>query len=129
LEFLVRRGDIPADLLEPVEAALLAREGRVSTAIGHAVAVPHAYLDGIERPLIVFIRLARPLNLGAPDGIPTHFAFMLLGPTGTAAEHLDTLTAIARLMSDDEFRYDAGEAGTREELLAAIARFRVRTSA
>lgn len=70
-----------------VERALLERERVTSTALGHAVAVPHAYLYGIEKPVILFIRLARPVNLGAPDGIPTRFVFVLLGPPDHAAEH------------------------------------------
>ena len=40
-------------------------------------------------------------------GIPTHFVFVLLGPPEAAAGHLDTLMTIARLMADDEFRYEA----------------------
>ena len=107
LDHLIARGRVPAESREAVEAALLEREAQVSTAIGHAVAVPHAYLDALSEPHIVFVRLARPINLGAPDGIATRFLFVLLGPTGRASEHLDTLTNIARLMSDDLFRYDA----------------------
>ena len=106
--------------------ALLEREERVSTAIGHSVAVPHAYLDCVRQQVLVFVRLEHPLNLGAPDGIPTRFLFVLLGPPGTAGEHLDTLTGIARLMSDEEFRYDAGEARHRQDLLAAVAAFNAR---
>ena len=128
LDHLVKTGLLAAEMSKPVEDALLAREAQISTAIGHAVAVPHAYLDGLPEPLVVFVRLSRPLNLGAPDGIPTHFLFMLLGPTGVAAEHLDTLTQIARLMSDDEFRYDASVARNEQSLAAALDRFIARTA-
>jgi len=123
VELLAERGLLHADRRKEVEEALLERETLGSTAIGHAMAVPHAYLDCFERPTIVFVRLARPVNLGAPDGIPTRYVFLLLGPPGRAAEHLDTLANIARLMSDSEFRYDAGRVRTGEELLAALIRF------
>ncbi|HUG93155.1 MAG TPA: PTS sugar transporter subunit IIA [Planctomycetaceae bacterium] len=126
LDELVARGLVAADDRDRVLDALHEREERVSTAIGHAVAVPHAYLDSIAQQVFVFVRLAHPLNLGAPDGIPTRFLFILLGPPGSAGEHLDTLTGIARLMSDDEFRYDAGEAANRQDLLAAVAAFNAR---
>jgi mannitol/fructose-specific phosphotransferase system IIA component len=106
----------------------MTREQLGSTAIGQATAVPHAYADyGLSRPVVVFVRLAHAVNLGAPDGVPTRYFFVLLGPEGSADVHLETLAHIARLMSDDEFRYDAGEARSRQNLLDALARFRIRT--
>lgn len=128
LNFIVGRGLLPPEQREEVEQNLLAREAQGSTAIGHAVAVPHAYLDVFSQPIVVFARLDRPLNLGAPDGIPTRFVFVLLGPTGSAAAHLDTLTNVARLMSDDEFRYEAAEARNQQDLLDAVQHFRARTA-
>ena len=53
--------------------------------IGNAVAVPHTYLNAFSEPVIIFVRLSHPINLGAPDGVPTRFIFVLLGPTGAAA--------------------------------------------
>ena len=99
------QGALDAAVRDKVVEELLKREQQVSTAIGHGVAVPHAYIEGLEDQTIVFARLKHPLNLGAPDGVPTRFLFVLVGPPGKAVEHLDTLTAIVRLMSDDEFRY------------------------
>jgi mannitol/fructose-specific phosphotransferase system IIA component (Ntr-type) len=128
LNQVVARGLLPAEHRRAVESALLHRERQASTAIGNAVAVPHAYLDDLTEPLIVFVRLARPINLGAPDGVLTRFVFVLLGPTGAIAEHLDSLTTIARLMSDDEFRYEAGIARTGDDLLAALDHFSSRTT-
>jgi mannitol/fructose-specific phosphotransferase system IIA component (Ntr-type) len=124
---LVTQHAIGVEKRDEVEQALLARERQASTALGHSVAVPHAYLDAIDEPVILLMRLARPLNLGAPDGISTRFVFVLLGPPDHAAEHLDSLAAIARLMSDNEFRYDAGRAKNQLELLSAVERFTVRT--
>lgn len=128
LDFLAERSMVDADDQAAVHAALLRREQEISTAIGHAVAVPHAYLPQIRNPVIVFARLARPINLGAPDGFPTRFIFLLLGPPGHAAEHLDSLTSIARLMSDDEFRYVAGQAATAGDLAEALRDFEQRTA-
>lgn len=128
LDYVVARGLLAANRRDEVEAALIEREQQVSTAIGNSVAVPHAYTDAFPEPVVVFVRLAHPLNLGAPDGVPVHFVFVLLGPTGAETQHLDTLANIARLMSDDEFRYDAGEARTQLDLLAALDRFNARSA-
>ncbi len=125
---LVEQGLVDGHHRDEVEAALLDRERLGSTAIGHAVAVPHAYLDCIAEPTIVFIRLAHPINLGAPDGISTHFVFVLLGPVEARAGHLDALMTIARLMADEAFRYEAGEVRTPQQLLEALDHFIERTS-
>jgi mannitol/fructose-specific phosphotransferase system IIA component (Ntr-type) len=113
---------------DQVISALLQREQEIPTAIGHAIAVPHAYIDVLTEPLIIFVRLARPVNMNAPDGISTQFLFVLLGPPGSAARHLDTLANIARLTSDEEFRFDISVANTQDELLKAIDNFTARTT-
>lgn len=126
---MVADGVVPESLETEVVANLLEREQVAPTPIGHACGVPHAYLEGLEQQAIQFVRLARPINLGAPDGIPTQFLFFLVGPAGAASQHLDSLAYIARLFSDEEFRFDAGEAGSAEELLMALDRFIDRASA
>ncbi len=128
LNFLVTQEELPLEKRDQVEKALLDRDAEGSTAIGHATALPHAYLEGLEKPLIAFVRLQRPLNLGAPDGIPTRYFFVLLGPTDSAAVHIETLMHIAQLMSDDEFRYELGAARTRTDLLEAFANFHERVA-
>lgn len=126
LDQVVGRGLIAENRRAEVESMLLEREERSATAIGSAVAVPHVYLDFFSAPVIVFVRLSRPINLGAPDGVPTRFVFVLLGPEDRAAEHLDTLMNIARLMSDNQFRYDAQVARNKRDMLAALDRFDAR---
>jgi len=120
---MVVQGTLSKQAESQIVSALLEREQKSPTALGHAMAIPHAYLDGIEKQVVQFVRLARPINMGAPDGIPTQFLFFLLGPPGASAEHLDTLASIARLMSNDEFRYDLGEANSQTDLLEAVQRF------
>jgi mannitol/fructose-specific phosphotransferase system IIA component (Ntr-type) len=122
IDRLIENGLLPADQRDEVIETFVAREHVVSTAIGHSVAVPHCYLDGLTEPLIAFVRLEHAVNLGALDGTPTRYFFFLLGPTGRAAEHLDTLALIARLMSDDELRYDLGDAADAEALRWALGR-------
>jgi mannitol/fructose-specific phosphotransferase system IIA component (Ntr-type) len=126
LDFVVARGVLPAERRDEVEALLLEQEQQVSTAIGNAVAVPHTYLNAFSEPVILFVRLSRPVDLGAPDGVRTRFVFMLLGPTGAQVQHLEALADIARLMADHECRYDAGMARTQRDLVAALDRFNAR---
>ena len=125
---MVADGIISEESADEVISTLLQREKTAPTAIGHATAIPHTYLEGIKEQIVMFVRLAHPVNLGAPDGIPTQFLFFLLGPPGSAARHLDTLANVARIMSDDEFRYEIGKAQSNNDLLEALDHFITRTS-
>ncbi len=127
IDLAIERGQVPPEARDEVIEALASRERQGSTAIGNAVAAPHAYLDCLEGQLIVLLRLAHPVNLGAPDGIPTRFVFVLLGSQDNAAEHLDTLMLIARLMADEEFRYEARIARDPQQLLRALTAFEDRS--
>jgi mannitol/fructose-specific phosphotransferase system IIA component (Ntr-type) len=128
IELAIKQGKLSREDAQRAEATLQRRESQGATAIGHAVAVPHAYLDCFDEQLILFFRLSRPVNLGAPDGIPTRFVFVLLGPETAVGEHIDALTGVARLMSDDQFRYDAATAQSTERLGLALDAYLQRTS-
>ncbi|TWU25851.1 PTS sugar transporter subunit IIA [Bythopirellula polymerisocia] len=118
---LVHKGLLAATDAGEMLSALRDRERLSASAIGHAVAVPHSYLSCLEKPSIVIARLKHAINAGAPDGLPTRFIFLLVGPTGATAEHLDSLASVARLMADGEFRYLAQIAKTPAEFRAAVA--------
>jgi mannitol/fructose-specific phosphotransferase system IIA component (Ntr-type) len=128
IDRMIGSGLLPAEERDNVINVFQEREQVVSTAIGNAVAVPHCYLETLPDPQIVFVRLKHGINLGAPDGTPTQYFFFLLGPTGRAAEHLDTLSLIARVMSDAEFRYELGEARTPLALRDALTHTLARTA-
>lgn len=61
-------------------AALAEREAQDSTALGHGVAIPHARLRNIDRPLAYLVKLAQPLAFDAPDGIPVSICCVLFVP-------------------------------------------------
>lgn len=120
--FLVQTGRIDESQRDAAVEGLMQRERESPTAIGHGCAIPHFYAETLDEPMMVFIRLKHPVNLGAPDGVATRFVFMLVGPERSAAKHLDTLATIARLMADDEFHYEATGAITQQAVLDALDR-------
>ena len=122
VEFLVQTGRIPENLRQSVTDGILEREKTVPTVIGHACAVPHFYDDAIAEPAVVFVRLKHGANLAAPDGIATRFVFLMVGSTEQTAGHLDTLSTIARLMSDNVFHFETTYAETQQDVLDAMER-------
>ncbi|WP_298859212.1 PTS sugar transporter subunit IIA [uncultured Gimesia sp.] len=125
---MASRGVIDPQIEDQVVSALLKREKEMPTTIGNSTAIPHAYFDGVDKQIAMFVRLAQPIKMGAPDGGFTQFLFLLLGPPDSAALHLDSLAIIARLTSDDDVRYKLGNGGSSDELLEAFNYFLIRTS-
>lgn len=117
---LVRKGALDERDTRQIVDDLRKREKKSTMSIGHSLAVPHTYMDCIAEPIIAIGRLKHGINVGAPDGLPVQFVFLLLGPTGATADHLDSLANVARLMSDDEFHYLALEAKDTQEFRSAI---------
>ena len=95
-------GIISVEQQPAVLQELLDRQQRVPTATGRGVAIPHAYMEGIAEPVIAIVRLKRPIDMGAPDGMPTRLLFVLLGPSGDLNGHIDTVTTIWRLVTDKD---------------------------
>ncbi len=82
---------------------LMARERQAPTSIGGGVAVPHAFLQGIEKPIVGAFVLQRPIPYGPADSDKVRTVFFLVGREGNTEHHLPILARIARLCSTPEF--------------------------
>ena len=51
-----------------------------------------------------FVRLAEPIPFESPDGKPVNLLFFLLIPDHVTQQHLEILSEIAEMFSDDGFR-------------------------
>ncbi|MBI2951714.1 chloride channel protein, partial [bacterium] len=102
---------------------LLDRERLFPTALGHGVAVPHAYSRALSSRLCVIAQVPDGVDFGAPDGAPVRLVFLLLSPLGDAQGHLVALAEIARLAWDPETRARLMAASHPSELLAVVRDF------
>ncbi|MDB5838628.1 MAG: ptsN2 [Herminiimonas sp.] len=83
---------------------LFARERLGSTGLGHSVAVPHGRIKGLKAPIAAFMRLAEPIPFESPDARPVNLLVFLLIPDHVTQQHLEILSEIAEMFSDDGFR-------------------------
>jgi PTS system nitrogen regulatory IIA component len=105
----------------PIARALMRREDSISTALGHGVAIPHARIAGIARPLTLFLRTRRPVAFGAPDGEGVSSFFIIMVPMdGDNDAHLALLASVASAFSDRHFRRRLAHATTAPEIEAAF---------
>lgn len=86
---------------EAVFARISEREDLGSTGFGRRIAIPHARMPDLGRPVAAFIRLKAPVEFDSADGMPVDLVFGLLSPDGAGATHLHALAAISRMMRDE----------------------------
>lgn len=86
-----------AHVLERIEE----RERLGSTGFGRGVAIPHARIEGLQRPVAAFFKLDAPVSFDSADGLPVDLVFGLLSPESAGAAHLHALAAISRMMRDE----------------------------
>lgn len=84
--------------------SLFARERLGSTGLGEAVAIPHGRIKGLKEALAAVIRVATPIPFDAPDGEPVSLLVFLLVPENANEEHLEILSELAELLSDETVR-------------------------
>jgi PTS system nitrogen regulatory IIA component len=76
--------------------AVAARADLTSFGLGRGVAIPHAMVVGLDKPLGVFARLDPAVDFGAVDGRPADLVFLLLSPAGDEGTLLRALSCAAR---------------------------------
>ena len=107
----------PTLVLERIEE----REKLGSTGFGRGVAIPHARIPDLHRPVGVFLRLANPVAFDAADGMPVNMVFGLLSPEAAGAAHLHALAAISRLMRDEAMHRALAEAPGTEAIFGLLS--------
>jgi PTS system mannitol-specific IIA component len=92
---LVATGHVTADYI----AAMFAREAIATTYLGNGVAVPHGTKDSLA-----FVRSSGLAILHVPVGVDFghgNTARLVIGLAARGDEHLDILTSLAEVCSDD----------------------------
>lgn len=96
------------------------RELKFSSAVGRGIAVPHARLPGLAKPLIALGRFAKPVPFPAPDNIPVRLVFLILTPAAVPILQLKILSRIASLATNDNLRRKLMRSKTAESLLTTL---------
>ncbi len=103
-----------------VRARIEEREQLGSTGFGRGVAIPHARIEGLARPVAAFLRLEAPVVFDSADGMPVDLVFGLLSPGQAGAAHLHALAAISRLMRDERMHAALVQAPDAEALYGLL---------
>ena len=100
-----------------VVAGLTVREELGSTGLGHGLAIPHARVKGLEKPVAAFVRLKQAIDFDAPDEVAVGDFLVLTVPSDATEMHLLILAEVAEKMSSTAFRNDLRAADTAAEVV------------
>jgi PTS system nitrogen regulatory IIA component len=106
---------------ETVLERVTEREALGSTGFGRGVAIPHARIPQLGRPVAAFLRLEAPVAFEAADGMPVDLIFGLLSPEHAGAAHLHALAAISRMMRNDAMHSALSQAPSDEALYGLLS--------
>ena len=96
------------------------REALGSTGFGRGVAMPHARIEGLSRPVAALLKLGKPVDFGSADRMPVDLAIGLLSPVNAGATHLHALAALSRMVRDEDMHRALVEATDTETLYAVL---------
>lgn len=96
------------------------REKLGSTGFGRGVAIPHARIPGISRPIAALLKLNQPADFQSADGLPVDLVFGLLSPENSGVGHLHALAAISRLVRDEDIHEALSDAPDEEAIYGLL---------
>ena len=101
--------------------AVLIRERLSGTGVGEGVAIPHASVKGVTRPIGAFARLEPAQDFEALDRRPADLVFLLLSPPDRGGDHLKALARVSRFLRRADVREKLRAARGGDELYALFA--------
>jgi PTS system nitrogen regulatory IIA component len=109
--------NLPVDV---VVGEIAKRDELGSTGIGRGVAIPHARLREVKKPLALLARLKSAIEFDAVDGQPVDLVFLLILPAASQLDQLNALAAVARRLRDRDVLAKMRSATSTTELYRAV---------
>lgn len=99
---------------------LLDRESKGSTGVGDGIAIPHAFIPGLEKPVVITILLRQAIDFNAIDGKPVRILFFVVASEQQRDDYLKVLARLATVLHHDEVKMRMAKAHTREDVFAGL---------
>ncbi len=100
--------------------SILARERSLSTYLGQGLAVPHARVDGLKAPCVLFARSPAGIYFGPKSDDRANLLFLLLTPAATPRAQVRLLSRIAALRESDYVWERMQSAESASEIIDAM---------
>jgi Kef-type K+ transport system membrane component KefB/mannitol/fructose-specific phosphotransferase system IIA component (Ntr-type) len=127
-ELVAALGPQIGELVPRAARAVLDREAVASTGLGDEVAVPHAVIAGLQRPVLALGFAPSGIDFNAPDGTAAKIVFLLLMPPRAQDQEVRILASIARAAIEPASRERLLKAKSVNEVLALVSEHRPRAA-
>jgi Kef-type K+ transport system membrane component KefB len=98
------------------------REEQISTAMGNAIALPHARLEGLDRSYLLMAVNTRGIDWDSPDAKPVKLILMILTPKDSPTAQIQILQSLAQSLRNPRLVQEltgSSEAGFLHHKLSA----------
>lgn len=112
--------EIAEHTVDEIAQAVLMREQEMTTSIEGGVAIPHARIDGIKRPIVALGRCGQTLDWNSADGKPTELVFLVITPRENPSIQLQLLRGISCGIANPDVRARLIQADSAPELIEIL---------
>jgi mannitol/fructose-specific phosphotransferase system IIA component (Ntr-type) len=119
-DILVENGKVAPDQRDAVHAALVEREGKMSTGMQYGVAIPHAKTDAVDQLVSIIALAQEAIEFDALDGAPSNIFVATLSPRADANSHIKFLAEVSRQLASRRVREKLLAATSADEMIEAI---------
>lgn len=112
--------EIAEHTVDEIAQAVLMREQEMTTSIEGGVAIPHARIDGIKRPIVALGRCGQTLDWNSADGKPAELVFLVITPRENPSIQLQLLRGISCGIANPDVRSRLVQADSAPELIEIL---------
>ena len=120
VESLAEAGAVSKQRVKEITKAILAREAQATTGIGKGVALPHAKLKGIKKPIATIGCSSEGIDFASLDSKPVYSVILLLSSPDNPDEHLQAMETIFKHVQRDIFRKFLRQSETKKAIVDLI---------
>ncbi|MBN1942082.1 MAG: PTS sugar transporter subunit IIA [Phycisphaerae bacterium] len=117
---LAQAGAIAKKNTSDIAKAIIARESQATTGIGKGIALPHAKIKEIKKPIATIGGAPDGLDFNSLDSQPVYSVILLLSSPDNPDEHLQAMETIFRHVQRDMFRKFLRQAETTDAVVDLI---------
>jgi mannitol/fructose-specific phosphotransferase system IIA component (Ntr-type) len=121
VDVLVQVGRVAKSKKKDILAKLLEREHVGTTGIGRGFAIPHIRYDGVKAFVGAFAYAPDGVEFESLDGNPARAIFLVLSPRHLKQEHLQLMSRLTQLMSNDDFMSFLRSCETSQDYVDLVA--------
>lgn len=118
-------GKVAGHSPEQISEAVWERESIAPTGLGRGLAVPHARLENLQKPMVAVGVSTAGVDFDAADGRPAQLIFLILTPTRDDGAQIEILGDIARCFGISGVLEKAIASANYTEFLAVLSTERV----